>query len=209
MAVIRKGILGGISGKVANIVGGRWKTTDYIRSWVIPANPKSALQVIQRDKMKLCVNLARKILGSVINPFWDPFVTAQSGFNRFIQINIKLVADPVDFLDFLMCSGKLLKTTITGCEYTTGTGLVAINWNNTANGNQDAADKAIGLCYDEERDLMFIDTGGQVRSDGSVSIDVGTGEDETKMSGYLFLYNEVDSIVKMVSDSTSRLTSPV
>ena len=32
MGKIGKGILGGISGKVANVVGGNWKGIDYLRS---------------------------------------------------------------------------------------------------------------------------------------------------------------------------------
>ena len=32
MATIKKGILGGVSGKVGNVVGGNWKGVDYLRS---------------------------------------------------------------------------------------------------------------------------------------------------------------------------------
>lgn len=203
MAKILKGILGGISGKVANVVGGRWKTTDYIRSWVIPANPQSALQVIQRDKMTLVVGLGRKILGSIINTYWDPFVTAQSGFNRFIQLNIKLVEDPIDYLKFLMSSGKLLKTLITSAVYVTGTGVLTIVFPTTIQGNQLATDKVMALCYSDEEDLMWLGEAGKVRSDGTLTVATQTGLDETKMSAYLFLWSEVDSKLSEVSDSTA------
>ena len=42
MAIISQGILGGISGKIGNVVGGSWKGIDYLR--IMPAsvaNPKN------------------------------------------------------------------------------------------------------------------------------------------------------------------------
>ena len=46
MGIIKKGILGGFSGKVGNVVGASWKGIDYIRS--LPStvrNPRTPRQV--------------------------------------------------------------------------------------------------------------------------------------------------------------------
>jgi hypothetical protein len=51
MGRIKKGILGGFSGKVGSVVGASWKSIDYIRS--LPAsvrNPRTPAQVNQRSK---------------------------------------------------------------------------------------------------------------------------------------------------------------
>jgi hypothetical protein len=51
MGTIKKGILGGVSGKVGNVVGGSWKGIDYLR--VLPAsvhNANSQPQISQRYK---------------------------------------------------------------------------------------------------------------------------------------------------------------
>ena len=48
MGIIKKGILGGFSGKVGNVVGASWKGIDYIRS--LPStvrNPRTPRQVKQ------------------------------------------------------------------------------------------------------------------------------------------------------------------
>ena len=51
MGKISQGILGGLSGKVGNVIGGSWKGIDYIR--IKPssvANPRTVGQVNQRTK---------------------------------------------------------------------------------------------------------------------------------------------------------------
>jgi len=51
MGKLKNGILSGFSGKVGNIVGGTWKSIDYIR--IKPsqvANPRTEGQVAQRTK---------------------------------------------------------------------------------------------------------------------------------------------------------------
>ena len=205
MAVLKRGILGGISGKVANVVGGRWKTTDYIRSLVTPANPRSAAQVIQRDKMSLVVHLARQVLGSVINAYWDPFVTSISGFNAFVQKNIKLVEDPIDYLAFFYTVGKLTIVEITSAVYTTGTGVIVCSWDTALIGNMKADDKPLVLCYDEGTDKTTIGGGSEVRSDGARNVTIETGRDVAELSVFLFFTQAKDGILDIVSDSVSIL----
>ena len=54
MGKIAQGILGGLSGKVGNVIGGSWKGIDYIR--IKPssvANPRTVGQVNQSNKVYL------------------------------------------------------------------------------------------------------------------------------------------------------------
>ncbi|TCC98702.1 hypothetical protein FBD94_01995 [Pedobacter hiemivivus] len=54
MARIKKGILGGFSGKVGTVVGASWKTVDYMRGLPRPSNkPSTMKQLAQRNKMAL------------------------------------------------------------------------------------------------------------------------------------------------------------
>ena len=51
MGKISQGILGGVSGKVGNVVGGSWKGIDYLK--IMPAsvaNPQTPAQMDQRSK---------------------------------------------------------------------------------------------------------------------------------------------------------------
>ena len=89
MAKIPQGILGGIRGRVGNIVGAAWKGINYIRSMPLSvANPNPASQQAQRGAFTQVVLVARLGLSSLIAPYWDPFARAMSGYNYFISRNI-------------------------------------------------------------------------------------------------------------------------
>jgi len=89
MGKIRQGILDGVSGKVGNVVGASWMGIDYIR--IMPdhvANPRTELQVNQREKFKGVTALAKKLIGSVIHPIWDRTAVRMTGINLFVRKNI-------------------------------------------------------------------------------------------------------------------------
>lgn len=88
MAVINRGILGGFSGKLGNVIGGSWKGIAIMKSQPLSvANPKSAGQVAQRTKFSKTVELASSLLGTVITPVWNSFASMMSGYNLFMQTN--------------------------------------------------------------------------------------------------------------------------
>lgn len=89
MAKIRAGILSKVSGKVAGVVGGTWKGTNYLRELVKPANPNTPLQQAQRGKMAFVVRAARQLIGDVLNPYLNKFCKEMSGYNWFCKENIK------------------------------------------------------------------------------------------------------------------------
>ncbi|MDD4190768.1 MAG: DUF6266 family protein [Mangrovibacterium sp.] len=62
MGKISQGILGGVSGKVGNVVGGSWKGIDYLR--VMPAsvaNPQTPAHMDQRSKFITVINFLQPI----------------------------------------------------------------------------------------------------------------------------------------------------
>jgi len=90
MAHIRKGILGGFSGKVGTVIGSSWKQTMYMRS--LPKsvkNPRTLAQRTQRAKFALAVALVRPVtersdalsLSKRVRPyiFLCPVIPAQAG----------------------------------------------------------------------------------------------------------------------------------
>ncbi len=89
MAVINQGILGGFSGKVANVVGTSWKGIAVMKALPLSvANPRTAAQVAQRTKMAGCVAMLQPILSQVIKPLNDRFAGKMSGFNYALQASI-------------------------------------------------------------------------------------------------------------------------
>ena len=98
MAKIRAGILSKVSGKVAGVVGGTWKGTNYLRELVKPANPNTPLQQAQRSKMAFVVKAARQLIGDVLNPYLNKFCKEMSGYNWFCKENIgKSTGTPLAF----------------------------------------------------------------------------------------------------------------
>lgn len=98
MAKIKAGILSKVSGKVAGVVGGTWKGTNYLRELVKPANPNTPLQQAQRGKMSFVVAVARQLVGDVLNPYLNKFCKTMSGYNWFCKENIKrLAGSPLKF----------------------------------------------------------------------------------------------------------------
>ena len=63
MGTIKKGILGGFSGKVGNVVGASWRGIEYIRS--LPSsvrNPRTEAQVTQRTRIALIGKMMKSIV---------------------------------------------------------------------------------------------------------------------------------------------------
>ena len=90
MGIIKQGILGGFSGKVANVVGTSWKGIAVVKSQPLSvANPKTAAQVAQRNKLSACVRTLQPILSEVIKPLNDRFAGQMSGYNYALQKSIE------------------------------------------------------------------------------------------------------------------------
>lgn len=88
MAVGKRGILGGMSGRIANVVGTSWKGRAVFKSLPLSvANPRTTPQVNQRNKFSAISHLGSLILSSVIKPLMDRFSGDISGYNYFCKLN--------------------------------------------------------------------------------------------------------------------------
>lgn len=89
MAIIKKGILGGFSNKVGNVVGSTWKGINTMRS--LPAQYNDANSVAQqanRSTFKYFSAFGSQLLTGIIRPLWDWQAKRMSGYNLFIKRNI-------------------------------------------------------------------------------------------------------------------------
>ena len=94
MGIIKRGILGGVSGKVANVIGGSWKGIEYLRSMPLSvANPRTTSQVANRDRFKSVTILASEMLTTIVKPLWDRFAVSMSGYNDFCRTNKNVFID--------------------------------------------------------------------------------------------------------------------
>jgi len=99
MAIIKRGVLGGFSGKIGNIVGTSWKGRAVMKSMPLSvANPRTSGQVNQRNSMTFAVAAAKEFLAGAIADLCSPFSGDISGYNLFVKRCIKAFASDGTFL---------------------------------------------------------------------------------------------------------------
>lgn len=85
MGKIKKGILGGFSGRVGNVIGGSWKGIDYMRSEATSiSDPKTTKQLAQRSKFRVAVEFAKGCV-PVVNIGLKQYATKRSEFNYLVS----------------------------------------------------------------------------------------------------------------------------
>ena len=85
MGKIKKGILGGFSGRVGNVIGGSWKGIDYMRSEATSiSDPKTAKQLEQRSKFRVAVEFAKQVV-PIINIGLKQYATKRSEYNYLVS----------------------------------------------------------------------------------------------------------------------------
>ena len=147
MAIQTQGVLGLFTGQLGKtIVGFKNKQAKVIRSYTIPANPRSVGQVAQRDKFRLCAKVAQKELVNIIRPFWNSKNSKYSGYAAFNKENVKLVADGDSFGDLLITSGSYPSIPLTASTtYDVTSGELQPVWTETTPVNGAATDIAVVL----------------------------------------------------------------
>lgn len=87
MAILRIGILGGISGKVGPVIGARIFGRDTVKSLSSSKKTNSPAQIISQNKFKNIMIFCKQILVSIINYLWVNRSMQMSNINNFIKIN--------------------------------------------------------------------------------------------------------------------------
>lgn len=124
MGKIKKGILGGFSGRVGNVIGGSWKGIDYMRSEATSiADPKTAKQLEQRSKFRVAVEFAKNCV-PLINIGLKQYATKRSEYNYLVSRICKDWWDEginnIDFANVQLSSGELSQPTNVGLTISIG-----------------------------------------------------------------------------------------
>ena len=110
MGIIKRGILGGVSNKIGNVVGSSWKGIATLRTLPLSvANPRTLAQRNNRDTFSVMSKLGSEVLTTVCQPLWNRDAKQMSGFNAYVMYNKKAFdADPVEWvLNPIMSKGSL------------------------------------------------------------------------------------------------------
>lgn len=140
MGTIKKGILGGVSGAVGNVVGANWKGIDYLR--IKPSsvsNPNTDLQSTQRLKFSAVLRFLQPMT-EFIRIGFKAYALKMSAFNAAFSYNYHnaLTGSFPDFgLDYakvLVSRGNLPGVINPACS-SDEAGKVKLTWSNNAGGS--------------------------------------------------------------------------
>ena len=205
MGVILNGVLGGFSGKVGPVVGGKWKDIDYMRAYVVPANPNTSGQQAVRAKFSQLVSYARSILSQILQPYWDPFLSNMSGFNSWISQNYEN-ADADGIIDdtAIMALGTLTPTPLLTATYDTADGDIVITWSPVPIGNQAVTDYAVPIAYDTDGNQLTVGSAYPLRSATTANMTIDSGLTATEVIVFVFFFQGTGAEM-IVSDSVSKV----
>jgi len=109
MGKIKRGILGGFTGKVANVVGSSWKGLAVMKSLPISvAYPNTMKQQKVKIKFKAGAELSGKVKMVNIRTLWNRWAVFMSGFNSFMRMAYNAMNDLgiVDLVKFKLSIGS-------------------------------------------------------------------------------------------------------
>lgn len=175
MGVIKRGILGGFSGKIGNIVGSSWKGIAVIKSLPLSvANPDTVAQQAQRNAMSKSVEFAKILLVPIIATLWNRFAQGMSGYNHWVKENISNI-DANGFINSAlakMAIGKMGTTTMTNVKWFLGSQKIALDWNPLVTGAyQTVNDPLYIVAYNETTKEFQAHNTAMARITGTVQID--------------------------------------
>ncbi len=173
MGKIGQGILGGLSGKVGNVIGGSWKGIDYIR--IKPtsvANPRTEGQVNQRNKFSATIEFLQPNK-DFINVGYKSFAIKQTPFNAamsYVLNNAIIGIAPdfsVDYSSALLSKGILSKALNPLADLSTA-GQVSFSWDdNSTENNAKRTDRAMLLVYNPMKNESTYQLAGVDRITGT------------------------------------------
>lgn len=200
MAILRAGILGGIRGKVAGVVGGQWKDKKYIREYIKPINPNTAAQQTQRTAFSLAVAFLRSLVGSVGNVYMDPLLKSMSWFNWAIKHNIKVIGETPTYASIKLTAGKCFPAAFTSISNDHLDGEANIVFSDALGNTGLATDKVYAAVYNADTGLWGFPAAEVARSAAAFAVPIVSSAEDV-LHAYLFTARYSGAVVSQVSDS--------
>ena len=191
MAVIKSGILGGLSGSIGNVTGSSWKGIPVLRTKPLSvANPNTPAQQAVRTPWAKITVLGSSIVGSIIQPVWNGIASKMSGYNLFLQQNSQSAFSALgEFVpaNLMLSPGTLASTAIT-TNILDDLSSAPVAWSTVLPSAQAlATDKAYVAVFDADGLLVGVSSGIVPRSAGTATVTFTTLlENNGHYSVYLF-----------------------
>lgn len=199
MAEIKKGILGGFSGKVGPVVGANWRGKDIIRSTPKSSSkPKTDKQVVQQLKFKTAIAFLTP-LRNIQSRFFGADAGVKSRVNLATSYFINNAVEVEDDLPVVVYNKVLItKGDLTGFQVLeaiaeAGAKLKFTWQNNAIQGNALATDKVSVVCYFEETGTFEMFEEIAARSEATVSVTLPSAYAGMETQVYAYLNNELQT----------------
>lgn len=199
MGKILSGILSGVSGKVAGVVGGSWKDVDYLRAYVKPANPNTAAQQTQRTKFSDCVDFVKPLVGQVFNSYTDKFQKSMSGFNFAIKRNIDEFDGSPVYSNILLTEGPLSPLATIAATYSDPT--VTITFAKNLGNNGADTDAIFAAVYDTSSGIWYFASSEGTRVAESINVTTAASLTAANLECYIWAAQYVNSVLDIISNS--------
>jgi hypothetical protein len=178
MGKINLGILGGFSGKVGNVVGGKWKGISYMRARSTSvSNPRTDGQMNQRTKFALVLSVLKPMTG-FLRVGYKKYAINQTAFNAAMSYMLNNAITGSSSADYSIDLSKVLvsRGNLTGAanaKATSANGVVTLTWDdNSGNGTATQTDNALIVVLNSKRAESVFDAGGNQRVAGTEDISV-------------------------------------
>ena len=173
MGKIRKGVLGGFSGKVGTVIGSSWNGISYMRSLPQHFNDaKTPRQLQQRAKFNKAMEFLTPIK-DYIRVGYKTYAVKKSAFNAAVSYVVKNAVGgsypdiEINYPRALVSRGDL--TPPKDVAATVSKHCVTITWtDNSAEGSADASDLSMPLAYNVSKGQTVFEIAATTRSSQSV-----------------------------------------
>ena len=176
MATFEKGILGGFSGKVGNVVGARWRGKNVMRSLPQRGNyVPTELQLLQRARFATVVEFLSPIK-DLLSRYYGKKQGDKSSYNLATSYHLKnaLIEIPggfeIDYQKVLISKGDL-RDLDTAAVTTAANQVVNFTWvDNSGQGNANPLDQLVVVFYTPDLNLFQTYENIAAREDESAQV---------------------------------------
>ena len=190
MGTIKKGILGGFSGKVGTVIGSSWNSISYMRSLTDGyTDAKTEKQVCQRGRFVSSVRFLKTITPYLRIGYKDR-AAGQSAYSAAMSYVLKNAVNgcgaeaTVDFQEAMVSRGSLLMAEAAAVE--AAGGKLSFTWtDNSGNGNAAADDVAMVLAFNKVKSEAVYDLEAGARTDGAAELTLPAGWGDDALAVYL------------------------
>jgi hypothetical protein len=175
MGTIKKGILGGFSGKVGTVVGASWKGISYMRS--LPQkvkNPRTEEQMSQRTKFALALGILKPMTG-FLRTGWKLYAHKQTPMNAAMSYTLANAISgaypdyEIDASKVLVSRGSLASAA--NASAVAAGGSIEFSWDdNSGVGSAKQTDKALIAIVNSAKGEAVTDTAGAERTAGTQTV---------------------------------------